>query len=151
MFSVILWYLFVLLHSFLVSFPETRLRALKYTLADLIVVCEFNLFPVCFPASSVGSHSSPTGTTWLSLPSRPSAFRPERWAVAPFCFFALFNEGFFFFFLPWGWVGWGVQEVTKKSTCNHSTHPARHNKDVLHGNSCDGHKRFSRFCANGFV
>lgn len=34
--------------------------------------------PGCFAASSVGSLSSPTGATWLLLPSRRSAFRPER-------------------------------------------------------------------------
>lgn len=34
--------------------------------------------PACSAASSVGSLSSPTGATWLLLPSRRSAFRPER-------------------------------------------------------------------------
>jgi len=35
----------------------------------------------CSAASSVDSLSSPTRTTWPSLPWRPSASRPERWAA----------------------------------------------------------------------
>lgn len=61
-----------------------------------ILLFKFILFPsLSFPASSAASLSSPTRATWPLQPSRPSAFRPERWAgVLPsvFLLFLLSNS-----------------------------------------------------------